>query len=85
MDMDKVITLLADIRLSSQVVKYFDKEDRDSMQAIYMDSIYRVHRVDTTQYKELMNYLEQNVAEYYGIEQKVHSKLKSYMDEPSKE
>jgi len=77
MPREQVVNLLADVHLVEQLSYYYKEANRDSMLAIYMDSVYKIHQVDSLQHLEIINLLNDNLGEYFKIEKEVHKKLKT--------
>ena len=79
MSNEKAIAIIADVRLATEVVKHYGPK-ADSVLPIYMDSIFKIHKIDSTGYQQLIGYLEQSVGEYHVLEKLVHDELKVYQD-----
>jgi len=72
-----LINLLADVHIAEQMANFYRIDDRDSMQLIFMDSVYMIHKVDSTQFAGIKEYLFDHIETYHKIEKEVHKKLKN--------
>jgi len=80
MDRQAMINILADAEVAQEVAKYYNKK-ADSVLQIYMDTIYKIHSVDSNKYNVMMKFLEDNTDVYYELEQEIHAKIKDLQDE----
>lgn len=80
-DEDRLVALMADVRIAEEMQKPFITADRDSAMAVYMDSIYQIHKIDSSQFSQVISILEADTKLLESIEVKVHSKLKEMLDE----
>jgi|GEM_PF-2817201 len=75
-----VVAVLADVRVAEEMKKPFKGEARDSAMLVYMDSIYVIHDIDSSQFANVIEVLEDNPKLFESVEVEVHAKLKSLLD-----
>ena len=80
MDRQIMINILADVEVAEEVAKYYNK-NADSIMSLYMDSIYKIHQIDSNAYNNMMEFLKSNTKVHYELEQDVHTKLKDMQEE----
>lgn len=78
---DKLVVIMADVRIAEEMQKPFLTAERDSAMLVYMDSIYQIHNIDSAQFAKTLSIIEADVHRLQSLEVKVHSKLKELLDD----
>jgi len=78
---EQMVNILSDVRVIDEVVNRYNLEQRDSMGHLLFDSLFAIHHLDSTSYLQLMQYLQEHPSEHHKIEQRVHTRLKEYLDD----
>lgn len=77
----KIIDIMADVRLvESGGLKTSPLSD--SLYQMTMDSLYKIHEIDSIKLADLRALLRKDIEAYKIIENNIHKKLKSYLDDP---
>lgn len=81
MSEEKIIDILIDMHYAGEASRITRNINHDSLFTVYSTQVFDIQKIDSTQYAELMSYLENNLETFYSIEQKVHLKIKELKKE----
>lgn len=84
MEQDKMVKILSDVRIIDEIVKKYDAASQDSVGSVFLDSLFSIHQIDSSQFLQMMKYLQADANRYHEIEKQVHVNLKEYLDGSSK-